>query len=163
MSKISERAKKTDAEITSASMADIAFLLIVFFMVTTVFSATKGLDFKIPADEQNQNQSEELAAITFKIFEDGSFTMDGKDAVREDIIPYIQPKLDRWPDKPLIIYSRPDAPFSSMIGVYDELKRWNRPKEQQGLGYTKSLNISIPTQREIQEYIQIFGSNPFEQ
>jgi biopolymer transport protein ExbD len=32
------------SEIPTSSMADIAFLLIIFFMVTTVFSATKGLE-----------------------------------------------------------------------------------------------------------------------
>ena len=30
-------------EIPTSSMADIAFLLLIFFMVTTVFSVTKGM------------------------------------------------------------------------------------------------------------------------
>ena len=37
------------SEIPTSSMADIAFLLIIFFMVTAVFSATKGLAFRLPA------------------------------------------------------------------------------------------------------------------
>lgn len=36
------------AEIPSASMADIAFLLIVFFMLTTVFATEKGLQIVLP-------------------------------------------------------------------------------------------------------------------
>ena len=45
--------ERPEAEIPTASMADIAFLLIIFFMVTAVFSATKGLDFALPKEEQH--------------------------------------------------------------------------------------------------------------
>jgi biopolymer transport protein ExbD len=37
-----------NAEISTSSTGDIAFLLIVFFMVTAVFAATKGLDLDLP-------------------------------------------------------------------------------------------------------------------
>ena len=96
MSKISEKKVGEEPEISTASMADIAFLLIVFFMVTTVFSATKGLDFKLPSDDDSNQPTEAEEAISFKVVEDGSFLMDGKPAVREDIMPYIGPKLERW-------------------------------------------------------------------
>ena len=36
------------AEIPTSSMADIAFLLIVFFLLTSVFATTKGLSFELP-------------------------------------------------------------------------------------------------------------------
>jgi len=36
------------AEIPTASMADIAFLLIIFFMLTTVFAGEKGLQIVLP-------------------------------------------------------------------------------------------------------------------
>lgn len=35
------------AEIPTASMADIAFLLIIFFMLTTVFATEKGLQIRL--------------------------------------------------------------------------------------------------------------------
>ena len=38
-------------EIPTSSMADIAFLLIVYFMVTATFAATRGLDFALPKDD----------------------------------------------------------------------------------------------------------------
>jgi biopolymer transport protein ExbD len=42
----------TDSAIPTSSMADIAFLLIIFFMVTAVFSATKGLEMRLPPDDE---------------------------------------------------------------------------------------------------------------
>jgi len=154
--------EKEKPEITSASMADIAFLLIIFFMVTTVFSATKGLDFKLP-EEQEDVAVEEEEAIYFKVLEDGSFLMDCQPATREEILGYVQPKLASWPDKPIIIYSRPEAPYKTMIEIYDELRRGGARREEGGLDlFQKTPNISIPTQTEVIEYERLFGQNPFE-
>ncbi|MDH3283405.1 MAG: biopolymer transporter ExbD [Acidobacteriota bacterium] len=154
--------ENTKAEITSASMADIAFLLIIFFMVTAVFSATKGLDFKLPQEEEDRPVEQE-EAIYFKVLEDGSFLMDCNYATREEIVDYIIPKLERWPDKPIIIYSRPEAPYGAMVGIYDELLKPAKSEEQGGLGLLpKTPNISIPTQSEVLEYERLFGQNPFE-
>ena len=163
MGKLSDKATKMDAEITSASMADIAFLLIIFFMVTTVFSATKGLDFKLPKDDDKNAAAETQEAIFFKVLEDGSFLMDGRPATVDQILPYIGPKLERWPDKPIIIYTRPDAPYKAMVRIYDELMRSTLPPDKGGLGLAKPPNISIPTQSEVNDYIALFGYNPFEQ
>ena len=45
--------KKSEPEIPTASMADIAFLLIVFFMITSVFSVTRGIEFQLPKNDTN--------------------------------------------------------------------------------------------------------------
>jgi biopolymer transport protein ExbD len=163
MGKLTDKVKPQDAEISSASMADIAFLLIIFFMVTTVFSATKGLDFKLPKDEDKTAAAEKQEAIFFKVLEDGSFLMDGRQADVSDILPYIGPKLERWPDKPVIIYTRPEAPYKAMVRIYDELMRSTLPPDKGGLGLAKPPNISIPTQSEVADYIALFGYDPFEQ
>ncbi|GAB4369071.1 MAG: hypothetical protein Kow0062_02700 [Acidobacteriota bacterium] len=158
-----DRIQKVEAEISSASMADIAFLLIIFFMVTAVFSATKGLDFKLPSDDEQQS-TEEQEAIFFKVLEDGTFLMDKRPATLDEIRDYVVPKLERWPDKPIIIYARPEAPYEALVGIYDELVKLAKPPENGGYGLlTKPPNISIPTQSEINEYVALFGVNPFEQ
>ncbi len=160
---LSDKLHKPEAEISSASMADIAFLLIIFFMVTAVFSATKGLDFKLPSDEEQQTSTEKEDAIFFKILEDGSFLMDRRPATLADISGYVVPKLERWPDKPVIIYARPEAPYQTLVSIYDELIKLAKPPQQGGYGLlAKPPNISIPTQSEINEYVALFGVNPFE-
>src|SRR3970282_3051460 len=42
------RRKKVSDEIPTASMADIAFLLLIFFLTTTVFDEEKGLSIVLP-------------------------------------------------------------------------------------------------------------------
>ena len=147
--------KPMPSEIPTSSMADIAFLLIIFFMVTAVFSATKGLDFKLPKAEDDAPPDQE-EAVFIKVAPDSSITVDCKPMYPEDILDYLAPKLERNPDKPVILYTDAYAPYQAMIEVYDVLASAEKVR-----GF-KVKNISVPTQSEIQEYIGLFGMNPFE-
>ena len=152
------RLRKTGspAEIPTSSMADIAFLLIIFFMVTAVFSATKGLEFKLPKEDQDAPPESE-DAVFIKVYPDSTIAVDCKPMQHDEILDYLEPKLTRNPEKPVILYTDADAPYSGMIAVYDVL---SRAKETRGF---KVKNISVPTQSEVREYIELFGVNPFEQ
>jgi len=147
--------KLQSAEIPTASMADIAFLLIIFFMVTAVFSATKGLEFKLPKQEQQQ-ESESEEATFIKVATDGSVTVDCRPMDPSEILDYLEPKLARNPEKPVILYTDPYAQYQAMISVYDVL---GSAEQERGF---KVKNISVPTQTEVAEYIELFGFNPFE-
>lgn len=129
--------KSQGPEIPTASMADIAFLLIVFFMVTSAFSVTRGLEFQLPRQDNIDTTQEE--AIHIHIIPAGSdciFEVDKQQMALSDIQRYIEPKLARNPNKFVIIDPDPDAPYRCMVDAFDELK----------LAQVK--NISIPTQAE---------------
>ncbi len=148
-----------DSGIPTASMADIAFLLIVFFMVTTTFAATKGLDFKLPAEndeEEEPETAEEEQAVYIHVPAGGTF-VDCSPMEAADILGYLKPKLDAWRDKPVILHTDLDAEYNDMVHIYDQLA-----KGKMVLGYDIP-NISIPTAKEIDSYVEIFGYNPFEE
>ena len=147
--------KEGTSEIPTSSMADIAFLLIIFFMVTAVFSATKGLDFKLPKDD-NTAPPEEEEAVFIKVNPDSSVLVDCKPIDASGILDYLEPKLARNPEKPVILYTDAYAPYQAMITVYDVIGSSEKTR-----GF-KVKNISVPTQSEVAEYIQLFGFNPFE-
>lgn len=46
--------KRTETEIPTASTADVAFLLIIFFMLTTVFRTEFGLKINLPSAEATE-------------------------------------------------------------------------------------------------------------
>jgi biopolymer transport protein ExbD len=148
--------KEVSSEIPTASMADIAFLLIIFFMVTAVFSATKGLEFKLPTEEENA-PAEEEEAVFIKVEADGSFTVDCKEVALDEILAYLEPKLLRNPEKPVILYTDPNASYQHMVNVYDVLG--SAKEETHGF---KVKNISVPTSSEVRAYTELFGQNPFE-
>lgn len=64
--------KKIEAEIPTASMADIVFLLIIFFMLTTTFSVNKGFDFGLPPieaeEEVSESELETQASLTLIVY-----------------------------------------------------------------------------------------------
>ena len=64
MAILNKKSKVSD-EIPSSSMADIAFLLLIFFLVTTVFPKDKGLPMVLPeeAEEVEVNQKNILHLI----------------------------------------------------------------------------------------------------
>jgi biopolymer transport protein ExbD len=134
-----------DSEIPSSSMADIAFLLIVFFMVTTVFSATRGLEFQVPR-EDDAIVIEPEEAVLIVIGPDTKLTVDGDPMELDGVLAYLAPKLARNPNKPVILQTDPKAPYYAMVSVMDELQQG---KEK--LKLVKDINVAIPTQREIEE------------
>jgi len=117
-------------------MSDIAFLLIIFFMVTTVFSVTRGIEFKLPKDEPS-SESETREASLIEIFAEGGILVDNKPMNPSDIAAYLQPKLERNPEKFVILKTELDAKYEKMIEVLDELE------------LLQVKNIVLPTQREI--------------
>lgn len=139
--------KKPDDEIPTSSMADIAFLLIIYFMVTTTFAATRGLDFALPKDDDNPPIVEKEDSVLINILATGQIQVDQKPMELDEILEYLEPKLARNPKKPVIIKPEPNAPYMHMVAVFDVL-RLGKDK----LKLEKDINISIPTQREIESF-----------
>ena len=137
-------------------MADIAFLLIIFFMVTTVFSATKGLEVRLPADDDLPPDPQ--PAVLIHVLDD-DVLVDCRSMEIGDILPYLQPRLTRNPNKPVILYVDPEAEYQDVIAIYDVLAGSGMP----GSFWQFTVdNISIPTASEIDDYVEMFGVNPME-
>ena len=127
--------------IPTESMADIAFLLIIFFMITATFSAAKGLDFAPDPDEPEA--VEPLESVHVRISAAGDLVVDGQPMLLDGLLPYLSPKLSRNPGKPVILQPDPQAPYGAMLEVYDLLRQG-----QEKLGLREEIRIALPTQRE---------------
>ena len=132
-------------EIPTASMADIAFLLIIYFMVTTTFAATRGLDFSLPQEEDTPLVDKE-ESVLIEIQPGGVLMVDGRSMQLSEVLDYLKPKLERNPMKPVIIRPNEIAEYGYMVDVFDELRQ---AKDKIGM---EVKNVSIPTQREIQMF-----------
>lgn len=132
-------------EIPTSSMADITFLLIIFFMVTSTFAATRGLDFALPKEDRNPPIIEKEDAVLIAIRPGGAIEVDGKPMQLGGILEYLKPRFVNNPGKPVIIRPDPNAAYGDMVRVYDLLRRGK------DLG-VEVRNISLPTQREIDQF-----------
>ncbi len=130
-------------EIPTSSMADIAFLLIIYFMVTTTFAATRGLDFSLPKDDDTPPMIEKEDSVLIEIQPGGVLMVDQKQMPLTEVLDYLKPKLEINQTKPVIIRPQENTEYGYMVDVFDELRQ---AKDKIGI---EIKNISIPTQREI--------------
>lgn len=146
------RIKKKDiqSEIFTGSMADISFLLIIYFMITSAFSTDRGLDFALPEDTQTPEIKQE-DSIDVHVLRGGAIEVDGTGLSLEGLLPYVADKLKQNPDKPVILRTDPDANYGDMIRVFDELRQ---ASDKIGL---EIKTISIPTRREIENLWSMLG------
>jgi biopolymer transport protein ExbD len=84
------------AKIPTASMADIAFLLIVFFMVTTIFKLEQGLAITLPRSEAGEKIPREKIAHVW-IDQRGTILIDDLVVKLGDIEPIIVAKMRENP------------------------------------------------------------------
>jgi len=142
--------KAIQSEIFTGSMADISFLLIIYFMITSAFSATRGLDFALPEDTQTPEIKQE-DSIDVHVVPGGAIEVDGNGIPLEGLLPYVAEKLKQNPDKPVILRTDPDATYGDMIRVFDELRQAPDKIDME------IKTISIPTRREIESLWSMLG------
>lgn len=109
-------------EIPTASMADVAFLLIIFFLVTSFYSVTRGIQFSLPRHDEAALTAEPEAAVHIEIATDGSLRVDRTPMAVDNLQAYLQPRLARNPEKAVILQTSLDAPYGAMTDVFDELR-----------------------------------------
>jgi len=142
--------KDIQSEIFTGSMADISFLLIIYFMITSAFSATRGLDFSLPEDTQTPEIKQE-DSIDVHVLRGGAIEVDANGIPLEGLLPYVAEKLKQNPDKPVILRTDPDATYGDMIRVFDELRQAPDKIDME------IKTISIPTRREIENLWTMLG------
>ena len=138
--------KDVSDEIPTSSMADIAFLLIIYFMITTTFAATRGLDFALPKEDDNPPQVEKEESVLIEIKRGGQLIVDTTPMQLDEVLEYLKPKLERNPKKPVIIRPDSNSEYGAMVDVFDELRQ---AEDKIGMAVQ---NISIPTQREVEAF-----------
>lgn len=118
------RKTKVASEIPNASMSDIAFLLLIFFMVSTTFVKEKGLKVDLPRAQAVQKINRQNAA-TIYISRSGIISIDDF-ATEVDQIQYVM--QNKLAENPAIITSfrtDKDTEYGIMVDVMNELKRAN--------------------------------------
>jgi biopolymer transport protein ExbD len=128
------------SEIPTSSMADVAFLLIIFFLVASFYSVTRGIQFSLPKHDEAALTAEPEAAVLIEIASNGALMVDNKPMQLGDVRGYLAPRLQRNPTKSVILQTSLDAPYQAMTDVFDELR------------LVGVQNLVIPTNSELQTY-----------
>ena len=124
---IMKRKQKVSDEIPTSSMADIAFLLLVFFLTTTVFNEERGLPILLPEQSEEQDVSGRNL-IFFVVQPDGRVIVRRGESEQEQVVAHTQVanilRTELAGNENLIaaIQTHPNAPYRHMVNVLDEVK-----------------------------------------
>lgn len=103
-----ERKSQASSDVPDSSMADIAFLLLIFFMVTTVFQKDKNRQIVWPEAEATQKIDEKMKNIlNIWVERDGSIFINDRPYEMTEISGMIGP-LYAASDRQLVISIRGD-------------------------------------------------------
>jgi len=116
---------KTTQEIPMGPMADISFLLIIFFMVTTVFVVYRGFHVDLPLAEQLNSLKSRRNVVSIWIGPQGKMMVDEYDAELSTIAGIISEKLQENPRVIVQLKSDRNTPYKMISGVIGELKKAN--------------------------------------
>jgi biopolymer transport protein ExbD len=120
---------KVNDQIPTSSMADIAFLLLVFFLVTTVFDEEIGLQVVLP--EKGPESEQEVSPknlLFFLVQPDGSVIVRRGESPQEQRITarqvegVMRQSLASNPNVIGVVQTSPQARYESMIRVLDGIQ-----------------------------------------
>ena len=118
-----ERKSKASQEIPSSSLADIAFLLLIFFMVTTVFRTDSDRDIVWPEAEATERIDEKKKNIlNIWVEQNGSIYMNDQPYSMDQVSEVVAP-LYAASDRALVISVRADreVPYRLIDQIQQEL------------------------------------------
>ena len=120
-------AKHKEAEIPTSSLADIVFLLLIFFLVTTSIDFEKGLDLVLPSGDWIPISPKNISNLL--INNNNEIALDGEQISVNQISNIVHQKLEQNPKLIVSIKSDDAAEYGTYIHVLDELKMaWgNKP------------------------------------
>jgi biopolymer transport protein ExbD len=117
------RKSQANSQVPDSSMADIAFLLLIFFMVTTVFQKDRRVDIVWPEAEATQKIDEKLKNIlNIWVQRDGALFINDRPYEMEEVSAVINP-LYIASDRALVISIRADreVQYSTMDQLQKQL------------------------------------------
>jgi len=116
-----QKQRRPIEEINSSSMADIAFLLLVFFLVTTTISMDKGISLVLPS-EGNELEVNRKNIVNILMNESGKVLIDDKPAKVNAIKGIVERKLAGNPNLIFSVQTHPRTKYQNYLQILDQLK-----------------------------------------
>jgi biopolymer transport protein ExbD len=130
-----KKRQRGGAEIPTSSMADIAFLLLIFFLVTTTIDTDTGIYMELPPKLEEDVTPPEIPdrnILMVLVSQDGRVLIEGEESQLNQIRPYVKrfitnegrdPGLSDSPQKGVVSFkTERNAKYEMYVEVLDEIK-----------------------------------------
>ena len=130
MAVMKKRKKEPMGELRMDSTADVAFLLLIFFIVTTIFAAEQGLTLVLPGKQTEETtvKVKESNIATLFVQADNSLTLNNKPIVINHVKQAIEDRILGNPKLVVLLKIHPEADYGMMVSCLDELRLANANK-----------------------------------
>ena len=119
-----KKKRRIGISIDMTPMVDVAFLLLIFFMVTTVFRTPQALEINLPPDKEAKVNVAQSKVLTIRVLPDRVYWKHGTDPWARTDVDKIATVLKLWSTDPntiVLIEIDRDAKFNNMVKIIDEL------------------------------------------
>jgi biopolymer transport protein ExbD len=121
MKRIAKR-KNADTDIPTASQGDIAFLLIIFFMVGTTFRGSQGLKVVLPNAVTTERILKKKNTESLWIDKTGRVSVSDNLVTIPSVTPILSEKVIENPDLVVVLQADKDVPYGYVTDVLEALK-----------------------------------------
>ena len=117
------RKTNTSSEISTASLPDIIFMLLIFFMVTTVMREFEGLDVVLPRAKNIEKLESKRHTSYIWATKDGLISVDDKLVNMADLGDAMYIKISRDPKLTVSLKSDENSLMETLTDIHTQLKQ----------------------------------------
>ena len=117
--KFVRKALISEGEVDMTPLIDCVFLLLIFFMVTTVFIDVQGLVVDLPSSSDSQEEQQQKKDVNILVTAAGEYTVAGSPVPRTGLISAIKGAMDVANNRNVIIQGDPLAKHKSIVYAMD--------------------------------------------
>ncbi len=114
-------------DINISPLIDMVFILLIFFIVTTVFVEESGLEANTPDPTSNPQSNEEKELVSFLVRANGEVIYKDRDVGIGAVRGIVAPAM-RQEENPITVNVEPNARMSLVVAVIDECESGGAPQ-----------------------------------
>ena len=135
-----KRKSNIESKISTSSMPDIIFMLLIFFMVTTVLREYSGLPISLPKAERIEKLESKRHTAHIWVSKDGLISIEDKLFNEDDVRHIMYEKRASDPQLTVSLKADLAARMETISNIHNELRKADALK----LNY--STKVKVPTQ-----------------
>jgi biopolymer transport protein ExbD len=109
-------------DMPTSSLADISFLLLIFFLSTTMFAVERGIPLVLPGAGSATVKVKRSAVAVVRANPDGTIEIDKDPVALDRLRTIIEAKLAENSDLIVVLETHPESEYGLMVDILDELR-----------------------------------------
>jgi len=157
--------KRLGIRIDMTPMVDIAFLLLIFYMVTTIFTTPQAMEVNLPKDDKQEIKIAESNLLTIRIYKDGKFyenigARKPKEIDAKQLRNFLIEKNKANHEKLVtLIRIHKEAPYFKMIFLIDEIQVAEQFIKETIPSYSSRFALDVWTEADDKEIEKALGGS----